>query len=93
MAADFVAEVHHGRLAKAALAGVNGQAAVVEAGQNLQRMGHIKLTTKQVTCNKTSVSNKNTNLKIVFLYPTSYTENAHSILGYYTLTHYTFKLN
>ncbi len=34
MAADFVAKVLHGRLAKARLVGVNGQAEVVEAGQN-----------------------------------------------------------
>ncbi len=34
MAGDFVAKVLHGRLAEATLVGVNGQAEIVEAGQN-----------------------------------------------------------
>ncbi len=33
MAADFVAKVLYGRLAKATLVGVNGQTEIVEAGQ------------------------------------------------------------
>ncbi len=34
VAADFVTKVLHGRLAKADLVGVNGQAEAVETGQN-----------------------------------------------------------